>query len=95
MKESRESTKRNLAQHYKRSDILKNRISNTDRYLKKKQDKLLPSLKEQEVKKIDEYEDDFIEEKKEGKERKKEPASFFTTEPAKKRRAVTQVRKVK
>ena len=54
--------KKNVAQYYQKNDIIKNRISNTDRYLKKKQESLLPNLKDKEIK-VDDYTDDFMEEK--------------------------------
>jgi hypothetical protein len=51
LSQSRSSVKKNLVQHYKKDDIIKNRISNTDRLFKnKRQQRVLPFLPGNKVK---------------------------------------------
>ena len=86
---SRDSTKKNLAQHYKREEILKNKIANTDRLVRnKRQNRVLPSLPSKPAD-VEEYSHDYVEEKPSDK------SSFFATEPGKRKRVQSQSRQLK
>ena len=79
-----------MISHYKRDDIIKNKISNPSRYAGKKKERLLPALKQEDP--MDEYADDFIEDIKGDK---KEKSSFFATEPAKNKLSSRKAKKAK
>lgn len=91
MSASRESTKKSLVHHYKKEEIVKNRIVNTDHRLLKstRQNRGLPSLPSK-VANVEEHNYDYVEEKP-----NENKNSFFATEPAKKPRSISQTRKIK
>ena len=64
MGESRASRRNNVAKHYKKEDILKNRVANTEKIFKNKRKEqsksMLPALNEKESK-MDEFAEDFVE----------------------------------
>ena len=80
---SRDSLRKNLTSHYRKEDIVKNKIENRERIFRNKnQKRVLPSLTSKE----NEYADDFDDNNHE---------NMFPTQPGKKQRGGSVAKNVK